>query len=141
MRNLRLFVVVVLSALLLSACAPSSFVRTSSVNWNTIELRDGVPYPDAWKTVVDTVGQRFDIEVLNQDSGYLRTGWDYKWTGELNEGYRVRSLVKFFPNMKAFQIRSEAEYRTRSGWVMGEDERLTQVLKTDLMGKLGRITK
>lgn len=132
---------ILMTVFLLSACAPATFVKTSQVNWNTIELRDSLKYKDAWKIVVDTIGQKFDLEVVNQESGYLRTGWDYKWTGEINESYRVRSLVKFSPDQRSLQVRSEAEYLTRNGWVMGEDGRLSQTLKSDLMGKLGRITK
>lgn len=132
---------ILIATLFLSACAPPTFIRTSHANWNTIELRDGLEYQEAWKIVVDTIGQKFDLDVVNQDGGYLRTGWDYKWTGAINESYRVRSLVKFAPDKRSLQVRSDAEYLGSNGWVMGEDERLTVTLKSDLMGKLGRITK
>lgn len=132
---------IIILILSLTACAPPTFIKTSHANWNTIELRDSLEYKEAWKIVVDTIGQKFDLDVVNQDGGYLRTGWDYKWTGEINESYRVRALVKFAPDQRSLQVRSDAEYLSRNGWVMGEDERLTVTLKSDLMGKLGRITK
>lgn len=127
--------------ILLTACGgPSSFIRVtdpSNTKWHNIELRDNLKYEDAWKLTVDTIAQKFDIEVVSQDSAYLRTAWDRKWTGKVTEFYAVRATIKFSPDRKYLQIKSDATYKDEAG----EDERLTQTLKNDLMGKVGRVTQ
>lgn len=136
-----------LAALLLGACAPTTFVRTMEPNWNTIEIRKGLSGDDAWDAVVDLAARRFDIEVLSKEDGYLRTGWSYSWTGKLNNYYKVRTVVKFSPNKDKVEIKSEAHYFSQGvlgigqGWQMGTDERLTSTMRTDVMGKVGRTTR
>lgn len=124
-----------------TACGgPSSFVKVidpTNAKWHNIELRDRLKYEDAWKLTVDTIAQKFDIEVVSQDSAYLRTAWDRKWTGKYTDFYAVRATIKFSPDRKYLQIKSEATYKDTAG----EDERLTQTLKNDLMGKVGRVTQ
>ncbi len=136
-----------LAALLLGACAPTTFVRTMEPNWNTVEIRKGLSGDDAWDAVVDLAARRFDIEVLSKEDGYLRTGWSYSWTGKLNNYYKVRAVVKFSPNKDQVEIKSEAHYFSQGimgigqGWQMGTDERLTSTMRTDVMGKVGRTTR
>ena len=136
-----------LAVLLLGACAPTTFVRTTEPNWNTIEIRKGLAGDRAWDAVVDLAARRFDIEVLSKEDGYLRTGWSYSWTGRLNEYYKVRTVVKFSPNKDKVEIKSEAQYYSPGimgfgvGWQMGTDERLTSTMRTDVMGKVGRTTR
>ena len=69
-----------LAALLLGACAPTTFVRTMEPNWNTVEIRKGLSGDDAWDAVVDLAARRFDIEVQTKEDCYLRTGWSNSWT-------------------------------------------------------------
>lgn len=140
-RNLlNLFFLFAVTSLMAACGGPSSFIRVtdpSSTKWHNIELRENLKYEDAWKLTVDTIAQKFDIEVVSQDSAYLRTSWDRKWTGKVTEFYAVRATIKFSPDRKYLQIKSEATYKDEAG----EDERLTQTLKNDLMGKVGRVTQ
>ena len=136
-----------LAALLLGACAPTTFVKTMEPNWNTVEVRKGLAGDTAWDAVVDLAARRFDIEVLSKEDGYLRTGWSYSWTGKLNNYYKVRAVVKFSPNKDQVEIKTEAHYFSQGvlgigqGWQMGTDERLTSTMRTDVMGKVGRTTR
>ncbi len=136
------FFLLLSALLLLSSCAaPKTFVRTMETSWAAIELRDDLTYDDAWASVGDTLVKRFDLQILQKADGYIRTGWLYTWTGEVNERYRVRVTVKFSPNKKLCEVKSEAEYGGPGGWVMGYDSRLLQTIKTDIMGKIGRTTR
>lgn len=132
---------------ILCACAPTTFVRTMDVSWNTVEVRSDLDGSDAWNAVVDSIARKFDIEVLSKEDGYLRTGWLYSWTGEMDEAYKVRAVVKFTADKRQLAVKSEAQYYSRGflgmgrGWRMGTDERLTTTLRTDLMGKVGRTTR
>ena len=121
--------------------APVSFVQTMEPSWASIELRDGVNYDNAWNTIVDLLIRKFDMEVLSKENGYMRTTWLFSWTGQLREDYRVRVTVKFSPDHKKVDVKSEANYQTKNGWITGSDTALLQTLKTDLMGTVGRTTR
>ena len=134
-------------ASLFVACAPKTFVRTMDPGWNSIELREELSYDEAWKSVVDTIARKFDIEILSKEDGYLRTGWLYSWTGQLKDSYKVRAVIKFTPDKRKLDVKSEARHFNPGflglgeGWEIGTDELLTTTLRTDLMGKVGRTTR
>lgn len=134
------------SALVLASCAstPTSFTR-GSAEWSVIELRDGIEYEKAWEEIVDVVARRFDIEMVEKESGYLRSGWVYTWwkDGVRTENYRVRAMVKFTPEKEAVAIRTDAQYMDRlsRGWITGMDTLLLETLKSDIMGTVGRTTR
>ena len=136
----------ILSALFI-ACTPATFVRTMDSTWNSIEVRENLTSEDAWNSVVDLIAKKFDIEVLSKEDGYLRTGWYHAWTGDLNDDYKVRSVIKFTNNKRLVEVKTEAQYYSAGfmgigkGWKMGTDERLTTTLRTDIMGTIGRVAR
>jgi hypothetical protein len=146
---MKLFRIIFVVSILVSlvACAPTTFIRTMDPGWNSVELREGVNYDDAWKSIVDLIAKSFDIEVISKEDGYIRTGWLYSWTGDLTESYKVRAIIKFSPKREKVEIKSEANYYSSGfmgvgkGWEMGTDERLITTLRTDIMGKVGRVTR
>lgn len=133
--------------LILYSCAPKTFVRTMNPGWNSIEIRNGMTYDEAWEDTVDTLAKKFDLEVISKDSGYIRTGWNHKWTGELKDSYKVRAIAKFHRDEHMVELKSEAQHYSPGfigigeGWEMGTDERLIATLKSDLMGKIGRTSR
>ncbi|MCY4441315.1 MAG: hypothetical protein OXE53_14060 [Deltaproteobacteria bacterium] len=136
--------VVLLMVMLVTACAttPKTFTVGES-DWSVIELRDGIEYEKAWQQTVDVLARRFDIEIVEKESGYLRSSWIYTWwqSGKHTDGYRVRALIKFTPEKDAVAIKTDAHYRERSGWITGADTLLLDTLKSDIMGVVGRTTR
>lgn len=131
--------------MLLASCAstPSSFSSGESV-WSVISLRDDIDYETAWEESVDLLARRFDIEMVEKESGYLRTGWIYTWweSGTHTENYRVRAIIKFSTDKAAVSVKTDAHYLDRWGnWITGADSLLLETLKTDLMGTVGRTTR
>ena len=128
-------------------CAPKTFIRTMDPGWNAIEIREELSYDEAWKACVDLIARKFDIAILSKEDGYLRTGWLHSWTGKLKESYKVRAVLKFTPDKRMVEVKSEAHHYSTGlmgfweGWEMGTDELLTTTLRTDIMGKVGRITR
>jgi hypothetical protein len=122
-------------------CRPVSFVETSDPGWSSIELREGLSYDDAWVKCQDIVMRKFEVALSSKESGYARTNWLFTWTGAPTPEYRVRMTLKFTPDRKSLDIKSEAEYCDWNGWVTGTDSRLTDTLKTDIMGVIGRVTR
>lgn len=125
------------------ASVPQSFVRIMEPTWAGIEIREGMSYEQAWQEVVDVLAKKFELEMISREGGYVRTSWIYTWwkKGELTEKYRVRAIVKFSPDRKKIDVKTEANYLEKSGWIVGTDTRLLQTVKTDLMGVIGRTTK
>ncbi len=124
---------------------PPSILATVGLLWNTITVRRGVSGDEAWNAVVDLAARRFDIEVISKEDGYLRTGWSHSWTGSVSDFYKVRTIVKFNAAKTKVEVKSEAQFLSRGllspGWQMGTDERLTATMRTDIMGKVGRVTR
>ena len=142
--GIKTILVVLLMVVLATACAttPTTFIIGES-DWSVIELRDEIEYDMAWQQVVDVVARRFDIEIVEKESGYLRSSWIYTWwqSGKHTEEYRVRALIKFTPEKDAVAIKTDAHYLERSGWITGADTLLLNTLKSDIMGVVGRTTR
>ncbi|MDQ7779712.1 MAG: PEGA domain-containing protein [Planctomycetota bacterium] len=123
------------------AQAPTTFVKTMEPTWASVQIREGLAYENAWNSVMEVLVRKFDLEVLSKENGYMRTSWLYTWTGQMREDYRVRVTIKFSPEKDKVEVKSEANYNTKDGWVLGSDTSLLQTVKTDLMGTVGRITR
>ena len=109
-----------------------TFVQSVNPAWTTIEVRTDVPYDASWDRVVDYLIKRYDMELLSRPDGYLRTHWLYTWTGEFDKNYRVKVAVKFAPDRKALEIKTEAESGGEGNWTPGYDTRLRDTIGNDL---------
>jgi hypothetical protein len=139
-------------AVIACAGAPESFVQNKAPDasasvqdpgWTSIEVRDNLSFDQAWEEAVDLVARRFDLEMVSKDGGYVRTTWAYDWLtpGEESHDYRVRTVLKFSPDHKRLDLKSEAQYQDDGDWSIGTDSQLTRALRTDLMGVVGRTTR
>ena len=137
----KILPVLIIFILFNCASPPRTFVKTMEPTWAAVPIRSGLQYDVAWSTIVDLLIRKFDLEVLNKDEGYIRTGWLYTWTGELLDNYRVKVVIKFSANRKVLGIKSEAHYSKGGKWVQGTDEELLRTLKADIMGLVGRVTR
>ncbi len=129
-----------------TGCAPRTFVR-SAPGWKTIEFREGLVnnYDEAWQKTVDTIARNWDIEILDKDSGYLRTAWVYGISGGPQVRYRGRITVKYpeIEMAEKTEVKTSAEW-WKSGnayaphWVKGFDSSFQRDVFTELAGRLGR---
>lgn len=120
---------------------PTNFVEGYDGNWKVIEVRPGMEQNVLWQTTIDAVATQFDMESLDAQSGYLRTGWKtgygFNSTDKSYESYRVRVTGKFEPGFTRLRIKAEAEWNS----VRGFDKALTQEVYTDLQGRIGRVVR
>lgn len=141
----------VLAVLLCLGCTkpPESFVRVSEPGtvgrdsgWTSVEMRNGLTFNEAWEEAVDLLAKKFELEMISKDGGYVRTSWNYNWwkPGEQTPNYRVRTILKFAPDHKRVDLKTEAQYLYKNDWVNGTDTRLLKTLRTDIMGVVGRTT-
>ena len=127
-----------------TGCAPNTFVR-SAPGWKVIELNDGLEgnYADAWQKTVDTIARNYDIQMLDRDSGYLRTAWAYGISGGIYNRYRGRITVKYpvVKDPRKIEIKTDAQWldNINTGlWFSGWDRTFQRDVFTELSGRLGR---
>jgi len=128
-----------------AGCAPSTFVMGRSAGWKTIELTDNLvgQYETAWQKTVDTIAKDHDIEMLDKDSGYLRTSWTYGISGGTFNRYRGRLTIKFTDIEKPnkLEVKTDAQWLSNPSagvWQQGFDSLLDRDVYTALSGRLGR---
>ena len=58
---------------------------------------------------MDILARKFEMEMLNKESKYARTGWVYNWNtrGVYTQKYRVRATIKLSPSGENLDIKSE----------------------------------
>ena len=124
--------------LMLAGCASTkTFVETLDPSWAALDVRTDVSYDRSWDRAVDYLVKRFDLEILSRTDGYLRTNWSHTWNGKLDEDYRVRVSLKFSPDRKTLEIKTEAEKGGPGHWVLGYDTRLTDMTRRDMVALVG----
>jgi hypothetical protein len=141
---------------------PTSFVMTPNESgiWKSIEVREGATRAVLWSTVVDALSSKFDIEVLDKESGYVRTGWNStivtsggggggsisrlgaRSAAKASENrYRSRIMTKFNADFSVLQIKSEANWLDEGNWVVGYDTLILDDIYGDLQGRIGRVRR
>ena len=134
----------VLMILVSVGCAPKSFVK-STPGWKVIEVREGLKEDcgKAWQTAVDTVARSWDIEMMDKESGYLRTAWAYGISGGVYNRYRGRLTVKFPSDQECsrVELKTEAQWLEDiyyGNWIPGFDTTFNRDVYGALSGRLGR---
>lgn len=149
--------------MLQAGCAssrPASFVTTPNESgiWKSIDVRDGAARAVLWSTVVDALSSKFDLEVLDKESGYVRTGWNStivrseggggglrirgaRPAGGTQNSYRARIITKFNADFSILQIKSEAQWLDDGVWVTGYDTLILEDIYGDLQGRIGRVRR
>jgi hypothetical protein len=128
--------------LVCTGCAPSTFVKGQSAGWKTIVLNDTVKgdYNAAWSKTVDTIARDYDIEMLEKESGYLRTGWKYGISGATYNRYRGRITIKYgdTETPEQVEVKTDAQWLGDQMWVEGFDKTFNRDVYVNLSGILGR---
>ena len=135
----------VMLGLVCTGCAPNTFVKGQSAGWKTIVLNDTVKgnYTAAWAKTVDTIARDYDIEMLEKESGYLRTGWKYGISGGAYTRYRGRITIKYASTESPEQVEVKTDAHWLSDvaygvWVEGFDRSFNRDVYVNLSGILGR---
>ena len=147
-----LITLVFLCALYTMGCAPSSFQKGASSGWKSIALQDDLSadYDKTWQKTVDTIAREWDIEIMDMDSGYLRTSWQHGISGvsgSLANRYAGRLTIKFpdvKPPIEKVDLKTDARWLEinawtgMSYWVAGFDTVYQRDVFGALSGRLGR---
>ena len=127
-----------------TASRPKTFIvsHDQTANWRVIEVRKDINAREkVWNTIVDTIATKYDLEVIERDSGYLRTSWKYTYMirQSVSDKYRSRLVVKLNQESTQAKIKIESNWLSSSGWVGGYDTALLEDVYSDLQGKIGRV--
>jgi len=128
---------------------PATFIQTFDEPgmWKSVEIKDGMEKEVTWRTIVDALTHHYDLEVIDKDSGYLRTSWKYTYIQEgiVNQNYRSRIVLKFVgDDWKVLQVKCESNWLSSgglgepSGWILGYDSKLLEDVYGDIQGRVGR---
>lgn len=143
-KNFEFITLIVIVLCIMTSCGtlkPSSFQRAvDGGNWNSILVRDDLPYDKAFGEVMDVIGRRFELDMISKEGGYLRTNWIYTWNkkGKYTNKYRTRVVIKFNADRSRIDIKTEAEFGGEPKWIKGFDTALLTQTKQDIMGVVGR---
>ena len=130
--------------LVCNCIAPKTFKKGSDPAWQQIILKPALPYDVAWNILIDALTEKYIIEVSDKESGYIKTGWCYTTTGVEKKHYKCRVIVRFRPNKRSLQVKTECEFQTfwdwvfKNKWSLGTDSRATEDVYLDLKSKVGQ---
>jgi len=119
--------------------------------WKTVPETNISP-ARAWTIVVNTVSESFELETIDGQSGYLKSGWkttDTCWGGLVSGGMipceKSRVIVRVEDRIP-FKVKVKVEKQTANPWTSysvwapnGNNERLEREIMETLQGRLKKI--
>ena len=110
--------------------APKGFVAQPA-GWNTIQMRSNISKDQAWNTFVSVISENYDIEVMEKESGYLRTNW-------VIVGNTANRIVGKIESNNMLRVKIESKYfdKLTDEWITGYSTTVTEAVKEDLSGRL-----
>jgi len=141
MKRLALFLFLIVG---ICGCATT----TREATWKTVPEVD-MSYDRAWSIVVNAIGERFDLETVDAQSGYLRSGWkvtDTCLAGLGLGGYvpcqksrviaRVEERNPFKVKIKVEKKEAKAYGGYNQWFDAGNNEQMGREVLQDLSGRL-----
>jgi hypothetical protein len=136
----KLFAIFLTLIGLATSCGVSSFIKGEG-GWASVLISDRVSYALAWEDVTSILTQKFEIDMISKESGYIRTKWKTNWVavpgGRPQKDYRVRVTIKMSETRKKIEVNAEAEKKNGDFWIQGYDSQLLETMKKDIAGIVG----
>jgi hypothetical protein len=142
MKFIKLFIIIIL----LSSCAtkPPTFVEDNDETnvWKSIRLHSNYGIfvdknQEIWRRVVDMLSEKYDLEVLDKTSGYIRTTWK-DLSPDSDNQYRSRIIVKMLGNVwHTAKLKTEAQLFEKGTWIAGYDSIVLEEIYKDFQGRIG----
>jgi hypothetical protein len=125
------------------ASPPTSFVRSTAELRATrmIEVREGLPRPQALRLLTEALEQRFIVEVTDPKAGFVMTAWQASLVrdGVPDLRYRTRLTARFLgEDWRTLQLRDEANWARGDEWDIGYDAAQLDTVASELRTRLGR---
>ena len=141
------FLISVLLLVISCASNPPTFVETHDETgvWKAVHLHShyGIfanKNQEVWRRVVDILSEKYDLEVLDRTSGYIRTSWKYLLPTDSDKKYRSRIIIKMLGNVwHTAKLKTEAQLwdDSHETWITGYDTAVLEEVYKDVQGRIG----
>ncbi len=130
----------IVSCLVLLAFLSTDCVATKEATWKAIPEITETEYEEAWSIIVGAVSEKFDLAVVDGNSGYLRSAWKVKKGFFGDKESQSRAVVRVV-SRKPFKIKLKVEKQTWNGFTedwqdVGNDEKFESQLLEELQARL-----
>ncbi len=134
--------VLLLFMCLLAVCGSMDAKKTwkkGQAEWAKIQLNESLSYDQAFGMVLETVSNRYEMEMISKDGGYIRSAWNFlvDRRGKKIKDQRCRITVKFNHDKTQIQVKTEAQKLKKNEWIDGTDTAVDAQIKEDLRGMVG----
>lgn len=145
-----LLVTILLIMISCTSVTPPTFVEThdETGNWQAIHLHNNYGFfqdknQQVWQRVVDVLAEKYELEVLDQASGYIRTAWKSLLEAD-GKKYRSRITLKMQGTIwHTAKLKTEAQWwdNHKKTWLSGYDTAILETISQDLQGRIGTTIK
>jgi len=140
-----IFFISILFLLIGCASKPSTFVETYDEKgvWKAVHLHNHYGFfanknQEVWRRVIDVLSEKYDLEVLDKTSGYIRTSWKYLLHNDEDKKYRSRVIIKMLGNVwHTVKLKTEAQWLDDEVWITGYDTAVLEEIYKDIQGRIG----
>ncbi len=133
------------------SCAekPSTFKETpdGAGVWKSIPLHSHYGFfanknQEVWRRVVDVLSEKYDLEVFDRTSGYIRTSWKHQLptADDDDNKYRSRVIIKMQGKIwHTAKLKAETQLWDDSNdtWISGYDTATLEEVYKDIQGRIG----
>ncbi|MBI4727746.1 hypothetical protein HY768_11105 [candidate division TA06 bacterium] len=126
-------------AMLLACVLFIDCATTQEATWKTLPEITKTTYEQSWSIVVGVITEKYDLEITDAASGYLRTAWKVKKDFLNQDDSRTRISVRLESKTPLkFKIRAEKEAKNLADeWTpKGNDEQLEKAMLEELSARL-----
>ena len=113
--------------------------KKGQAEWAKIQLNDHLTYDQAFGMVIETLSDKYELDMISKEGGYIRTAWNFLTDrkGKKIKDQQCRVTVKFNHDRTQLQVKTETQKRKNNVWIDGEDTAISTQLKEDLRGQVG----
>jgi len=110
-----------------------------NTDWTTLPLREGLTSDQAWRRATDIISRKFELEMTDRDSAYIRSSWRYTipTSGKSSQKYRTRVLFTVSADQNVFRLKVEAQFGGEGRWINGYDANILENMKQDINSIIG----
>ncbi|MDR2735155.1 MAG: hypothetical protein LBC99_11100 [Spirochaetota bacterium] len=141
--------IMVVSLPLLAGGPPKTFVPAGGKNATSgynpsasILIRPGLSYDKAFAAVAAVCSRHAALDMIQKDSGYMRTSWQHAWNkkNKPDGKYRIRIICTVHMDGSAVEVKVEAgvlENKKKDRWIPGSDSEALKAILNEINDAVG----
>ena len=135
---MKKFLLLMLGMICLAGCGSMKSWHKGQADWMRVQIHENFTYDKAFATALDLVTEKYEMEMINKDGGYVRTAWNYyrKANGRLDKKVRVRVTLKFNHDRTQLSVKTEVQKLKKDDWIDGYDNQFGRQIREDIQGVL-----